>query len=415
LAARCHDVRAVMTPPFYPAWRVDEGYSAWRYQRESLSGVDVWRCPVWVPTHPTGVRRMLSQISYFLSSLPVMLWQIFWRPEVVIAIEPPLFCALQAWLVARLAGAKAWLHIQDFEVDVALRMGLLEYGALYSIVATMERWLMCGFDRVSTISEKMLERLSFKGVPPERRVLFTNWVDTERIYPLGYSSPMRSELGISKDTIVVLYSGNMGAKQGLEVMIEAARYLKDDSSVLFVLCGDGGERASLQAQAQSLPNVRFILLQSLEGLNNLLNMADIHILSQRADAADLVMPSKLTGMLASGRPVIATAKTHTQVAKVVEQCGIVVPPEDAQALTDAVRQLAVNPEARSQLGTIARDYALSHWRNDLVLLSFEEKLLSLRSCFKNKAMRRQNEACSLQGLQPARRARAKNRSVQRST
>jgi Glycosyltransferase len=250
LAARCHDVRAVMTPPFYPAWRVDEGYSAWRYQRESLSGVDVWRCPVWVPTHPTGVRRMLSQISYFLSSLPVMLWQIFWRPEVVIAIEPPLFCALQAWLVARLAGAKAWLHIQDFEVDVALRMGLLEYGALYSIVATMERWLMCGFDRVSTISEKMLERLSFKGVPPERRVLFTNWVDTERIYPLGYSSPMRSELGISKDTIVVLYSGNMGAKQGLEVMIEAARYLKDDSSVLFVLCGDGGERSFAGTSAE---------------------------------------------------------------------------------------------------------------------------------------------------------------------
>jgi len=391
LAARGHQVRVVTAPPFYPEWRIASGFSGSRFVKTkayfppselslALAGGDitVCRCPLWVPAKPSGLRRIFHFMSFALCSLPVMLLQILWRPEMVLVVEPTMFCAPQAWLVARLSGAPAWLHVQDLEVDAAFEMGLLPSGLLSRFAYAMERVILGRFDRVSTISANMLTRLKKKGVMDG--LLFPNWVDTDAIFPISGASPMRQELCLAESAVVALYSGNMAIKQGLEILIDAARSLGSNAAVRFVLCGEGPAKTRLEEMALGLDNVMFLPLQPVEKLNQLLNLADIHLLPQLADAADLVMPSKLTGMFASGRPVVATAKPGTQVAEVVEGRGIVVPPGNASALAAAVSELAGNAELRVRLGQAAREHALAHMSLDAVLGRFESDLLgALRS------------------------------------
>lgn len=377
LAAHGHDVRVVTAPPYYPEWRVAAEYSAWQYRKEVRNGVSVWRCPVWVPARPSGLKRLLHLASFAISSLPILVRQLFWRPEVVLVIEPPLFCAPMAWTCARLSGAKAWLHVQDFEVDAAFDLGILRARWMRILVSKLESWLMRRFDRVSTISSNMMMRLVQKNVAVEKTRLFANWVDVDAIFPLSAPSTMRQKLGLSSDCIVALYSGNMGEKQGLEIVLEAAGRLAGEDDIRFVLCGDGAARQRLQQKYGGLTNVQWLPLQPLERLNDLLNMANIHLLPQRSGAEDLVMPSKLTGMLASGRPVIATANKGTQISRVLPDCGVVVQPDNIEDFASAILLLARDADRRAGMGTHAREFALRHWAKENVMQEFDGQLKAL--------------------------------------
>jgi len=373
LVARGHDVRVVTTPPYYPEWKVSPDYSTWRYRLEGR----IWRCPLWVPSRPSGLKRVLHLASFAASSLPAVLLHALWRPDVVWVVEPTLFCAPAAWLVARLGGGRTWLHIQDFEVDAAFELGLLRSPILRNWIGYLERWWMNRFDRVSTISANMLARLHTKGVEVERMVLFPNWVDTKSIFPSSEENWVRKELGLGSEVLVALYSGNMGDKQGLEVIVAAARILVHQPHICFVMCGNGVARTHLEKDAEGLTNIRWLPLQAAERFNDLLNAADIHLLPQRANAADLVMPSKLTGMLASGRLVVATASLGTAIAEVVVGRGVVVPPEDPAIFAQAILRLAGDSDLRKRLGAAARKYAVDNLDNEVILRQFEKELLSL--------------------------------------
>ena len=377
LVSRGHEVRVVAAPPYYPQWSVLGGYSAWEYRRERLSGVDVWRCPLWVPSSPSGLKRILHLASFAVSSFPVMLFQLFWRPNIILVIEPPLFCAPTTLLVSRFCRANSWLHVQDFEVDAAFNLGVLSSPRLHRLVLKVENWLMSKFDRVSTISTQMINRLDDKNVLSEKQILFPNWVDIEHIHPVRSPGEFRVQLGISASCIVFLYSGNMGEKQGLEIVVEAARQLADHKNIAFVMCGQGAAYSRLRNLAEGLENIHWLKLQPLERLNELLNVADIHLLPQRADAADLVMPSKLTGMLASGKPVLATVESNTQIAAVLDGAGVVVPPDDLLAFTNEIIKLAKNKDLRRKLGENARKYAVEHLSRDAILSKFEQEIHSL--------------------------------------
>ena len=362
------EVRVITAPPYYPAWFVDSSYSPWYYHRELVAGVDIRRCPLWVPARPNGLKRIFHLASFALSAMPVMLWSAWrWRPDIVFVVEPPLFCAPVALLASKIAGAESWLHVQDFEVDAAFELGILKSARLRRWALETEQWLMRCFDRVTTISERMLDRLDSKGVSLEKRALLPNWVELDHIYPTRDPSPLRSEWGLKDSDIVVLYSGNMGKKQGLEVLVEAARELQGKPELVFVLCGDGVARPDLERLAEGVSNILYKPLQPTERLNDLLNLADIHVLPQRADAADLVLPSKLSNMLASGRPVVALTVTGTQVADLVKDCGILSPPEDMEALAAALVTLVGSAEYRSALGLKARALAEQLWDKDRLL------------------------------------------------
>jgi colanic acid biosynthesis glycosyl transferase WcaI len=306
-----------------------------------------------------------------------MLAQAAWNPDVVLTVEPAFFSAPVALLASRICGAPCWLHVQDFEVDAAFELGLLPAGGwAHNLAYSFERIIRSGFSQFSTISAAMVERLQQKGVEPSRVTFFPNWVDVESIRPLSGPSPLRAELGIAPDDLVLLYSGNMGAKQGLEILPLLAERLREQKHLRFVFCGDGAYRPQLEQAVAGCGNVSFLPLQPVERLNDLLNMADIHLLPQRSGAADLVMPSKLTGMLASGRPVVATAAPGTQVAAAVDAHGLAVPPEDLDALAEAVLHLADDPALRLRMGRAAREFAMRELARDSVLLRFEAALQS---------------------------------------
>ncbi len=384
LAARGHSVRVITAPPYYPWWRIQAGYSGWAYRKERWQGVEVYRCPLWVPPRRgpgrpvSGLERLLHLASFALSSLPAALAQLRWRPQRVIVLAPSLFNAPAAALLARLSGGKSWLHIQDFELDAAQKLEILPAAApLLRLARQAESWLYRRFDALSTISGRMLTLLEQKSAVPWRCVLFPNWVDTRELFPLHGYNPLRDELGIPPERQVILYSGSISQKQGLEVLVEAARRLQDEPALLFLLCGEGPARAQLELLAAGLPNVRFCALQPIEKLNALLNLAAIHVLPQRAGAADLVMPSKLGGMLASGRPAIVMAQPGTELADVVAPLGRVTPPEQAECLAEAIRELAGQPALREDLGSRARAYVEEHWAKDLVLEQFLHTLHNL--------------------------------------
>jgi colanic acid biosynthesis glycosyl transferase WcaI len=379
LASRGHDVHVVTAPPYYPAWRVWDDYRDATYRIERVPGQPVvYRTPLYVPQKPTGIKRVLHLISFMFASIPTMLAHALWRPDVIFTVEPTFFGAPLALFVAKIASTSSWLHVQDFEIDAAFDLGLLpSKGPIHSFALWMERRFTDDFSRVSTISRKMIERLVTKGVSSSRTTLFPNWVDVDAIRPLdGGCNSFRTELGL-EDKIVLLYSGNMGNKQGLEILAPLAEFCASDPRIHLLFCGDGAFRPQLETLVSHLRNVTLLPLQPFERLNDLLNAADIHLLPQRAGAADLVMPSKLTGMLSSGRPVIATADAGTQVAHVVEGRGLVVPAEDEAALHAAIERLVGDPDLRSELGKAARAYAVDRLGKEQVLARFEADMLAL--------------------------------------
>lgn len=374
LARAGHDVRVVTALPYYPAWRISSEYRDKNYLKEKWNGVTVYRVPLWVPRNPGGAKRVVHLGSYALTSLPLLARMALWRPHVVWCAAPALASAPAAAMMAKMCGAVSWLHVQDFEIDAAFNLGMLKSGPARKFALAGERAVMRGFDRVSSISQRMVDRLHVKGVKPEKTVFFPNWVDTEALRPVPRSTEFRRSLGIPDDAFVALYSGTMGAKQGLETLAETARRLSDARDIHFIFCGEGKGREGLHGGASGLPRVHWLPLQPAERLPELLGTADLHLLPQQQGAADLVLPSKLTGMLASGRPVLATADAGTELASWVEGCGAVVPPGDTIALAAKLQELAENREVCEQLGKRARDRSVERLSRDCVLARFQEQL-----------------------------------------
>jgi colanic acid biosynthesis glycosyl transferase WcaI len=393
LVRRGHDVEVVTAPPYYPAWRVPKDYrGAWR--SETLNGVRITRCPIFVPADPTGLTRLLHLLSFSISAFPAaLIAAVTRRPDLVVGIAPSLLSAPVALVAAWLSGARAWLHIQDFEVDAAFELGMLKGEGARNGALGVERFLLKAFDRVSTISDSMRRMLVRKGVREDAAIEMRNWVDVDAVTMRPSSQTLyRTELNIPSDHTVVLYSGNMAGKQGLEVLADlAARLEAERAKVTVILCGQGPLRAVLEAACIERCNVRFLDLQPSERLPELLATADIHLLPQRAEAADLVLPSKLTGMLASGRPVVAMADEGTGLAAEVEGCGLIVPPGDAEAMTAAVIRLTQDDVLRHELALAARARAELRWRMSAVIDGFEAEVGCLLSGAVTSAV--QPQAC----------------------
>ena len=377
LQAAGHEVRVVTALPYYPEWKVAPQYSGYGYAFEAWQGMPVARAPLWVPFRPGGRKRVLHLLTFAVTSLPLMVRALFWRPDVVWLAAPAFVCAPAALVAAKLTGAKSWIHIQDFEVDIAFGMGLISGSGWKRFILSCESWLLRRFDHVSTISKAMVARTVTKGVDPARVSYVPNWADVDAVAPLRGPSPYRAELNIPPAAVVALYSGSMGVKQGVDWVAEAALALQDNPNVYVVLCGDGALQAQAQALCSHLPNVRFLPFQPMERLGDLLGLADVHLLPQRADAAEMVMPSKLTGMLASGRPVVGMAAAGTELAEVVQSCGVVVQHGDVPAFTQAIRHLAELPQLRAELGRVARAYADQNLAASAVLGRLEADMQAL--------------------------------------
>lgn len=379
LAAAGHQVHVVTAPPYYPGWNIPGAYRSWFYRSDVINNVSIIRAPIYVPKKPSGAKRLIYHFSFALTSAaPVISEMLRWRPDAVFSVAPSLMsAALTAW-IARRTGAFSWLHVQDFEVDAAFDLGILSNKGLRRRMVAIERSILRSFDVVSTISPQMLKRLASKGIDPERIREFRNWTDTSQISPSHGLTGFREELGLKDSDLVALYSGTMSNKQGLDLILEAARQLQhSNSNIRFILSGEGPHKATLQGLAVGLTNVQFLGLQPEDRFTELLCTADFHLVPQRAEAADLVLPSKLGGIFATGRPVIAMSWPDAGLADEVSGAGLVVPPGDTAALAAAIRLLASDKTLCASLGKAARAVALARWDKTVILRTLDQTLIRL--------------------------------------
>ena len=380
LGSAGHDVRVITAPPYYPKWEVYEGFNKFLYSKEKIRNVLVWRCPIYVPSHPTGFRRIIHLASFAISSVPLLIKHIFWNPAVILCIEPPLVCAPGALGFATLVKAKTWLHIQDYEVDAALELGLLP-AELNGLLKKFECWLLRRFDVVSTISRSMVNKLSIKGVENSRQKLLPNWSNLD-IVTLNRNDGVafRAKHRISNLDYLVLYSGNMGEKQGLEMIIQAARLVAHKGRIHFLLCGDGSQRVKLETMAKdmNLTNMSFMPLQPLGEFSKLLNAADVHLVIQKKGTADMVMPSKVSNIIAAGGVSLITADSDSELGLLLLNnpfLGVRVEPENVTEFVSALVRMAES-SVRIDRPRI-RSFALENFEYKEIMITMEQDLLAL--------------------------------------
>ena len=342
LASTGAAVTVVTTPAHYPGWQVQDTFHNGRYTSEVRNGVVVLRCPLLLRRAMGGIWRLLAPLSFALTSAPVVVWQILrYRPDMALCIVPTLFGAPAMLLAARMVGARTVLHVQDLEVDAAFAVGhLSSWTWLRRFGFAMEAAIITRFSQIITISERMAEKIAQKGADGRRIDVVRNWVDIDLIRPLQTVSPYRRELGYSANDFIVQYSGNIGRKQGLGILLQAARRVAADPRIKFVIAGEGPLKAELMAEYEDLANVRFYGFQPHERLSEFLGMADLHALPQDPEATDLVLPSKLGGMLASSRPILVMAEPGTELVQFLKDSVTFIPPGALEALVEAVRRAA---------------------------------------------------------------------------
>tara|TARA_R110000772_G_scaffold248454_1_gene362513 strand:+ start:15962 stop:17179 length:1218 start_codon:yes stop_codon:yes gene_type:complete len=376
-AAQGHEVRVVTAPPYYPQWVVQKPYKSYAYKMELINGVVVYRCPIFVPKNITTLTRLIHLISFALSSFPLLLRQLFWRPDIVINPVPSLFSSPMCALVSRLCGAKSILHIQDYEIDAMFGLGMANEGFVGKVARVFERLVLRSFDRVSTISLSMMNKARQKTVDEDKLIFFPNWSDTSFFKGAVCSEALRNSLAVPAGNKMILYSGNVGDKQGLEQVVEAAEYFKDQP-YYFVIVGDGSGKEKLKSLVleRSLQNIGFSPLLALEQLPTLLASADCHLVIQKKGVADAVLPSKLTNIMAVGGNAVITAEADTELGLLCKNyVGIaeLVEPENVEALTWGIK----NVLAMDSPNQVAIAYARDNIDADKVLNDFECELKAL--------------------------------------
>lgn len=386
-ASRGIDTHIVTALPYYPEWEIHEGYkNGWSKQQDK--GITVYRCPLYVPKRVTTLKRLVHLFSFALSSGLRLLTLIRLKPDVLLILQPTLFCAPAALLYCKLTGAKPVKHIQDFEIDAMFGLGMMKHGIVACLAKKAERWLMRRFDVVSTISYSMMENAKNKGADEGKLCLFPNWADIDFVTPVVDGSVLKEEWGFAADDKVVLYAGNMGKKQGLEIVLDAAERLKGDSKLHFVMVGAGAHVDTLKSDAASrgLSNVYFKPLQPWERVPEMLALADVHLVIQKCGAADAVLPSKLTNILSAGGHAIITAEQETELGVLADKFPNIyerIEPEDAGLLVAALNK--VLEQGVSPHNKVARDYAVEYLSRDKILRRFEQDMrelcgLSLKEC-----------------------------------
>ena len=374
MAEQGHDVRVITAPPYYPEWQVGARYSGWRYRREQGAAI-VWRCPLYVPTQPSTLKRLIHLGSFALSSFFPLMAQRRWKPELIIGVVPTLFCTPGMRLLGKLSGARTLLHIQDYEVDAMLGLGMAgkgKGGKVAKLASAFERSGLHNVDYVSTISRSMMNKAQEKGVAAEKVIFFPNWSEVARFRDVSEHDALalREQLGLPEDQKIILYSGNIGEKQGLESVVEAAGQLSNHA-LTFVIVGQGGGKARLEKMVseRGLTNVKFYPLQPYETLPALLKMGDCHLVVQKRGAADAVLPSKLTNILAVGGNAVITAEADTELGQLCDSypgIAVCVEPESVEALVNGIEQALALPKEN----IVAREYAGRTLEKENVLSQF---------------------------------------------
>jgi colanic acid biosynthesis glycosyl transferase WcaI len=376
LAAAGHHIEVCTTFPYYPEWEVPQSYAGRLQSSEERNGVRILRGYAYIPNPATSVKRILHEASFVLSSLIRAVARK--RPDVLLVVSPPLGLAWSAILLSRLWRVPYIFDVEDLQPDAAADLNMLPSWAL-RIPYGVERAAYRHATLVTTLTSGMRDRIVGKGVPAEKVSLLEPRADDSLlVMDPDEGNAFRQRHGL-ENKFLVTHSGNMGVKQGLEVIVEAAQLNRTDDSILFLLAGDGAVRARIERLAAELglPNVRFLPLLDEPEFRGLLAASDLCLLTQQASVSAIVFPSKIVTYMAAGRPIVASVNPFSEVAQCVREsgAGVVVPPEDPEALLGAIHDL--RGWDLGKLGQNARACARARWSSACVLGHLEQCLQSV--------------------------------------
>ena len=374
LVQQGHEVRVVTAMPNYPQRRIYDEYKGKLYMTEKKKGVAVQRNYVWIRPNPGLLDRIMLDASFVLISLVHALKGL--RPDVILLTVPPLPVAVPAAMLGWLHRCPVILNLQDILPEAAVHTGLLTNKRIIRIFEGLEKFAYWSATKISVISDGFVDNLVGKGVQENKIVLIPNWVDVNFIQPLPKEeSPFRKAHQLN-GKFVVLYSGNIGRTQPLTALIDAAARLKHIPEIAVVIVGEEKALQDLELYRQKIDATNVLLLpfQPRKELPQMLAAADIGMVMQKENVISFNMPSKIQLLLASGRPIIASVPSTGTAAKAVQQSkgGIVVPPEDSDALVAAILDLYKNPDKAEALGKQGRQYAIENYAFNTALDRYEK-------------------------------------------
>ena len=378
LTVKGHQVTVVTAFPYYPEWRIWDGYRGSLHRREIMNGVVLHRVAHYVPYKASRLmERLAYDLTFTLSAFAAALF--LGKCDVIYCSCPPPTVALAAYVLSKIRGVPYVIKLTDLASDAALATGILKEGLAFRMARTLEGFLYRKARTVVCLCQGFIDKLRTRGVPAEKFHLIPDWGDTERIRQVDSDGTFRSVNGFRGEQFLILHSGNMGKKQNLINVVKAAEWSQGEKEFVWVLVGQGEDLPALKLAAERAPNLSILPLQPAEAMPQMYAAADVLLLNQIAAMEDAVIPCKLLTYMAAGRPIIAAVSPNSEAARVIRlaNCGVIVAAEDPEALSIAVRSLKHDPDLRRELGANARAYAEKHFTKASVLEAYDEFFLSV--------------------------------------
>ncbi|MDF5738090.1 MULTISPECIES: glycosyltransferase family 4 protein [unclassified Nostoc] len=379
LVKRGHQVRVVTAMPNYPERQIYQEYRGKWYLNEYKNGVQIQRSYVWIRPQPNLLDRVLLDASFVVTSfVPALMG---WRPDVILSTSPSLPGCVPVALLAWLRACPVILNLQDILPEAAVHVGLLKNKLLIQLFTLLEKFAYHTASKISVIADGFVDNLRSKGVEADKIVQIPNWVDVNFIRPLPKEdNPFRVAHNLN-GKFVVLYSGNIALTQGLESVVKAASVLRHIPDIVFVIVGEakGLQRLQQECLDCGADNILLLPFQPRKYLPQMLAAADVGLVVQKKNIVSFNMPSKIQVLLASGRALLASVPDNGTAAKAIRQSGggVIVPPEDPQALAMATLDLYQNPEKVKTLGYKSRQYAVENYGFEQALNQYESLCYSL--------------------------------------
>jgi colanic acid biosynthesis glycosyl transferase WcaI len=378
LQRHAHNVEMVTTFAYYPAWRKRSEDRHKVFRTDRINGVPVHRCWHFVPARVTAWKRIVHEAAFVLTStIRVLSLE---RPGIFVIVSPPLLLGTAAWFVGKLKGAPFVFHVQDLQPDAAVRLGILKAGLFTRALYRLEAFAYKHAVRVAGISDEILEAFRHKGVPEHKLILFPNAValpDRGEIPPTG---KFRAKHGFAPNEFLAIYAGNLGIKQGLNLLLDAAGLLRSDKNIRIVIAGDGAVREMLEQDAheRSLTNLSILPLQFGSDYKELLVDADVSLITQQSGSGNAFFPSKLLITLAYSSPVVTVSDEGSALARVVAEgrFGRNILPGKAELLAGTLRDLMQNRQQLRDWGVAGRNY-VQRFEQRKVLEKFVARLEQL--------------------------------------
>ena len=378
MAANGHAVTVIAAAPLYPTWKRQPGYRYGWYSKEIRNGVTVWRVPTYVPRNTGFLHRTFYELIFCMLSLPLVIAFLLRGADALVVTAPPLALCLD--LLLPMGRTRKAVVIKDLQIDIADSMGIIRSRAILNLLYRIERFLLNRAHIVTCVSVGMLNKVVKKGLTRPALLLFPDWVDTERLVkaPPEAASAKRRELGLPQDKIVVGYSGNLARKQGIELLVEMAERFRGRTDVQFFIGGDGPAKAALSEMVAGLGlnNVIMAPLQPESELPAMLSAIDVHVVTQKDEVSDLVLPSKMFNIMSCSGAQVITAPDGSAIDTVITQsgAGIRVRREDKDGLEAAIQRLCDSAQTRQEAGGSGRAYVLDVMRKRPILDKFMAQL-----------------------------------------